>query len=244
MKPFFALNRRRATMALLLPLALLAGRNALAQDAQNVIEDARELSAFNALELRSSVDVVVVQSNRHHVTVVGKRDLVSKVTTEVRGDKLVVSTESGWSFNWRQEAGVRAIVEVVDLRSASISGSGNLSTKSLKGKTLAFSVSGSGDMRLAGLHADSLTVNVSGSGDVTASGKAATQRIAVAGSGDVRADQLEGAVVSVSIAGSGDVRVWSTQTLKASIAGSGDVRYRGKPEVTKSVVGSGDVAAL
>lgn len=209
-----------------------------------IVEEARDLGSFDAISLRGSVDVVLIQSDRHRATVVGRRDVVSKITTEVRDNALVIDEASGWTLSVRKRHVPRVIVEVVNLKSVALAGSGDVSTKALKAKELTFSVSGSGDVRLAGLSIENFIVKIAGSGDVTASGKATTQRFAIAGSGDVRADQLEGSAVTVSIAGSGDARVWSTQSLKASIAGSGDVRYRGTPQVTKSVAGSGNVAAL
>ncbi len=246
-------NRRYVVFPVLAGLVLLAfllaaGGPAVSQETNTadsaIVEEERVLGSFDAISLRGSVDVVLIQSDRHRATVVGRRDVVSKITTEVRDGTLVIDEAAGWTLNFRKHQAPRVIVETVNLKSVAVSGSGDFSTKALKAKELAFSVSGSGDVRLAGLSLDSLVVKIAGSGDVMASGKAPTQRFAIAGSGDVRADQLEGNAVTVSIAGSGDARVWSTQTLKASIAGSGDVRYRGAPQVSKSVAGSGSVAAL
>ncbi len=216
----------------------------------SVIEDVRELTTFNAIDVRGSVDVVLVQTGKHRATVVGQRDKVPSVKTEVRDGTLVIDQASGssWHIGWSWRGGKRealkAIVEVADLQAIAVTGSGDVRSKTLKAKTLNVSVSGSGDVKLAGLAADSLGVKVSGSGDVTVSGKVPTQSYAIAGSGDVRADQLEGNTVSVSIAGSGDARVWSTQSLKASVAGSGDVQYRGAPQVEKSIAGSGTVTPM
>lgn len=210
----------------------------------DVVEDVRELTPFTAISARGSVDVVLIQSDRHRVTVVGRRDMVRLTTTELREQTLVVDEASGWSLGWRQRNSPRVIVEMVDLKQVSVAGSGDVSAKALKAGELTLSIDGAGNVKLVDLTATSFVAKISGSGTVTASGKATTQRYAIAGSGDVRADQLEGSAVVVSIAGSGDARVWSTQSLQASVAGSGDVRFRGTPQVSKSVSGSGSVGAL
>jgi hypothetical protein len=226
----------------------------------NVTTEARTVAPFNAINVKSAIDVAIRQTGKSAVEVRGDDNLVPLVTTEVINGMLVVSTkEKSW---FRSKNKIVVNVDVADLNAVLISGSGDVSATQLNTASLKFSISGSGDIRLGELNTKSLDLNITGSGDTAidklsaeelvvgilgsgdfrADGNATTQRFSIGGSGDIRASKLQGKDVKVSIAGSGDAAVWATATLNATVAGSGDVRYTGDAVVTKSVAGSGSVS--
>lgn len=236
-----------AALALVAPSPPVQAQDGATTAKAGVNEQRRALGAFDAVQLTSAIDVVLVQSGQSAVTVVGTAQAIDRITTEVRGNTLHVGEKAGNERRWFWNSNaptVRLVLEVAQLRKLSVAGAGDISTKGLKGEELEVDVLGAGDVRLNGLALSSVKVRIAGSGDVMLAGKAPTQAYVVRGSGDIRASELEGATVSVSIAGSGDARVWATQTLSVSIAGSGDVRYRGEPKLTQQIAGSGDVSKL
>lgn len=236
-------------------VALLVGpvMPAIAQDMAatakgSIVEQRREFGAFDAVQLNSAIDVVLVQSGRTAATLVGPALAIERITTEVKGNTLLIGDKPGntgyWFWNRDKAPPVRLVVEVAEVRKLAVHGAGDMSAKALKGSELEVNVLGAGDVRLNDLSLSSLKVNVVGSGDVALAGKAPAQAFVIRGSGDIRASELQGSTVSVSIAGSGDARVWAMQSLSVSIAGSGDVRYRGEPTLTQQIAGSGDVSKL
>jgi hypothetical protein len=143
-------------------------------------------------------------------------------------DRSVATLEIGPVANasWRTRSEMKVTVDLVTLKSLSVTGAGDVLSEALKTPALRLVVSGSGDLRLRELSADELSVKVSGSGDVETSGRAARLSVAIAGSGDVNARALESDEVSISIAGSGDVSYAGDAAVKTSIAGSGTVKRR------------------
>jgi hypothetical protein len=207
-----------------------------------------DLQAFNSIEFLGPVDVELVQTGQHGAIVLGHTKDVNRVKFDVEGSLLRVthprSEERWWQGLWRDSKPMRVVLQVAELTSIKLTGSGDVTSQSLKAEELAVHLAGSGDVRLLGLAAQRLTISIAGSGDVVAKGSAANQRLSIAGSGDLNTKDLAGERVTVSIAGSGDAEVWAQQTLSISIAGAGTVRYRGEPKVSQTVVGAGTIERI
>ncbi len=204
------------------------------------ITDKRAVSGFDALSLKGSFDVLLVQGATEGVEITGDDNIVPLIETRVDGTKLVIGPKKSTSFSTRNP--VTITVQAKNLNAIAVSGSGDVRSTGLKTDAMGVSISGSGNVKLDGLQSTSLGVVIAGSGDFSASGKATTQIISISGSGDVRTEKLEGSDVTVKIAGSGDAHVAAKNTLTASIAGSGDITYVGDAKVTQSVAGSGSVS--
>jgi Putative auto-transporter adhesin, head GIN domain len=206
------------------------------------ITEARVTQPFTAVSVTGAADVVIRQTGKTAVEVSGDDNIVPLVTTEVKGQTLVIGFKDKTSMRTKTKLVVR--VDVAALTGIGISGSGDVVAEPIKADSLDVSISGSGDIRLSDLNAASLAVSIAGSGDFTASGTVSKQRYNIAGSGDIKSSALKGNDVSVSIAGSGDASVWATGTLSGSIVGSGDIRYLGDATVSKSVLGSGSMKRM
>lgn len=223
-------------------LCLATGLTALSvapARAAELAAETRALSGFDSIALRGSVDVVVRQGTREAVTVQAERALLPIIETAVDGRVLRIGVKKGESVYAREPMVVT--VDVVELKSLSGSGSGDIRVESLKTPSLLLSLAGSGDAGLQQLQAGDLRISIAGSGDVVAAGGVGRLDVSIAGSGDVSAPDLSADDVRINIAGSGDVRVTAHKALSVSIAGSGDVQYSGDATVRSSVMGSGTV---
>lgn len=205
---------------------------------------ARPLSAFNAIAVSGSIDVVVRQTGREAAEVKADDNLLPLIETVVEpsgseGRTLKVRWKSGESIHSKTNAVVT--VDVKELSAIATAGSGDVKVESLKTPKFSLSISGSSDARLDGLAADEFSVRISGSGDVKAAGSAQRLEIKISGSGDVDTQALQADDVAIAIAGSGDAAVVANRKLAISIAGSGDVVYSGAAAVSQSVAGSGSV---
>jgi hypothetical protein len=208
--------------------------------AAELATETRPLAGFDSVAARGSIDIVLRQGAREAVTVQAERDLLPLIETVVEpGRVLRIGLKKGESMHTRQP--VVVTVDVVELKSLSGSGSGDILVETLKTPALSLSLSGSGDAQLRQLQAGEFRVNIAGSGDVAAAGSVGRFEASIAGSGDVRAQDLSADDVRVNIAGSGDARVTAHKALSVSIVGSGDVQYSGEAAVRSSVVGSGTV---
>lgn len=177
----------------------------------------REVPAFEAIRVDGSVNVEAVAGEKQSLTLECDDNLLELIRTEVVNGVLVVKQAQPYSTT----LGVVVKVAAPALKSACVSGSGDVCAKNISGK--AFEVS------------------IRGSGDVEAEGRVDALRVSITGSGDAGLQDLVCKNAEVKIAGSGDANVHAEESLKVSIAGSGDVAYHGFPTVEKRIHGSGSV---
>lgn len=186
----------------------------------NRASEVREISGFSQVELKGSPDVRITVGTGPLVTVHGDDNILPIITTEVHGDKLVISSSKGYSTR----IGIDIEIEV----------------PSLEGVALI----GSGDIDVDGLNADAFAVVLKGSGDVVASGSVDTVSADLKGSGDIDLSDLQARTARAALYGSGDILVHATESLDARVAGSGDIEYAGDPaSMTTDVQGSGEISS-
>lgn len=206
--------------------------------------ETRNVSGFEAISTRGSIDVVVKQSDHESVQLKADDNLLPLIETTVEntshGPTLVIGIKRGHNVSTR--GNITATVDVTKLTAVSSNGSGDIRIESLKTPALSVSIAGSADARLQSLDTETLDISVSGSGDVSGAGRATKLKVSVAGSGNVALKDLQSDDVTVGVAGSGDADVTANKTLSVSVAGSGDVVYHGNGSLVKSsVAGSGSV---
>jgi hypothetical protein len=186
----------------------------------HVIDERRDVSGFDAVSLRGSGRLEVVQGDTESLSVSADDNILPLLTSEVRGTELVLGVKSGTSIDPSKDVVYRV-------------GARNLA---------GISSLGSGSASASGIHTGALRVNIAGSGDISAEGTSDRQEITVLGSGNYRAADLQSNVATVHLAGSGDAILAVSGKLDVSIAGSGSVTYSGDPVVSQHILGSGSVA--
>ncbi len=243
---------RLLSLALCLPLVLLPATPALAGpsswfsgakkgDGQLKTQE-RQLPAFQKVELRTSLDVVITEgaTARTRVTVDG--NLQPLLLTEVEDGTLVIRTE-GRGID--ESDGSKVELVMPKLAAVHIQGSGDVRVqRQSPADALELAVQGSGDLSYRG-SARTVSVSVQGSGDVLlAGGKADRLDVTIHGSGDVSAKELPVRDASVRIQGSGNTELTATGgELAFDIRGSGDVAWWGEGQVKRSSVrGSGEIS--
>jgi len=198
----------------------------------------RDLPAFHAVRVEGSLDVTVKVGPPRSVTVEIDENLQALLSTRVRDDTLVISTEG--SIRPSGRAGVE--VTVPELRRLQLVGSGDVAVEGGAG-ALDLEVRGSGDLRWQG-EVSTLQAAVGGSGNAHLQGHAALLRAEVKGSGDIDASRLEAVDVEARVKGSGDIELKvAGGKLSAEVDGSGDIRWRGTAASERVAVhGSGGVS--
>ncbi|MBI5070817.1 MAG: DUF2807 domain-containing protein [Deltaproteobacteria bacterium] len=232
--------RTRTPAALLLAAALASPAAARAHEAPLAGDGAkvtqrREVPAFLRIELRGPLDVRVTEGQAPSVAVTIDHNLQPLVTTEVKGDTLVVDTERGMHFRGPGEV----VVTLPELRGLAIEGSGDARVRGAEaGRDVKLEISGSGDIAWSG-QAGKVAVRIEGSGNVALEGKAGELEARVDGSGDVSGKALRVKSARLSINGSGDVSATlDGGDLRAEVNGSGDIVWYGSA-TTSSLQASG-----
>ncbi|MDH3283387.1 MAG: DUF2807 domain-containing protein [Acidobacteriota bacterium] len=210
--------------ALLAEMSLGAGCCVYRMDAirgsGKIATETREISSFESLVVTGAADVELSIGEPLSLWIEADDNLLPLVTTDVRGERLVVSSRGSYSTRH----GVRVRVAAPAVSSVKLAGSGTITIEGLDGGELELTVAGSGDIVVTG-EVDSLDASVGGSGDIDGS-------------------RLVSRSVRARIAGSGDIDVHATEALTATIAGSGEITYRGDPpSIERSIAGSGSISA-
>ena len=178
----------------------------------------RRLPAFTAVDLAGTNEMTVQVGEPQQVVVRADDNLIDKVVTQVRAGVLVVSDRG--SFTTR--APMSVFVTVPYLRSATMSGTGQLTA--------------------TGVAAKSFIARLPGTGTLLVSGRAERVDASVSGDGAVTLGSLLARDATVAVRGTGSVTIHVTRSLDATISGTGAIVYSGEPaSVTKNITGDGTI---
>ena len=204
----------------------------------------RELKPFTSISNTVPFDVIYEQSSVQSVVVEGDAEYFDRLHTDVSKGCLEITMDRGRYRNVR----LRIKISTPDIESIRLAGSGDLTclTDIKTDNDLSLRVSGSGNITTQSIKCADFSTSVAGSGDmVTGDVECADMDVRIAGSGDFKASGVKADGMEVSVAGSGDIRIGLVNvknTLSASVAGSGDISINGQANKLKArVVGSGDI---
>ena len=201
------------------------------------------LSGFDAIRLTGSDDVRVVQGAAFSIRATGRSEVLEQLDIRVEGSTLVVARkpQKGWRISWT-DTSADITVTMPSIRSAEITGSGDMAVDRAVAAAFEGGVTGSGDLNIDKIEAGAATLRLTGSGDIRASGQVPRLSLAVQGSGDIDARNLSAETIDVAVRGSGNVRGAARRSATISVAGSGDVEVSGTKDCTISKTGSGDAS--
>ncbi|MEP7171055.1 MAG: head GIN domain-containing protein [Bacteroidota bacterium] len=232
------MNYMMKVTAVLFVAVLLNSCNVVCTEGTGPVQtDKREPGSFKEISLELSADVTVLKGETSALIISVQSNLIDKIKTKTRGDKLIISDEG--CINSKERIKITAYLP--ELEGLEVNGSGNIivpDTFSVKDITL--EINGSGDIK-GKFIAAKIESDIRGSGNLVLAGSANKHTMEILGSGDIKASDLPCNSTEVNVSGSGDVFVYAIQNLDVKINGSGTVHYKGKPSVNSSVNGSGKV---
>ena len=209
-------------------------------------KETRDLPVFTKISLRTSANVYLTQGNTQKVEISGKESHLEKLETKVRDGKLIIDDRNRDSWrNWKGLSGVDIYITVKEIEALSVSGSGDLASKSkFKCDDLDIAVAGSGDLEFEA-DARDVDISIAGSGSVILSGSSHINKVSIAGSGKLDAEDMESDSYSISIAGSGKCKVHAKNEITSKISGNGSIYYKGNPsKINNNSLGSGKIRKI
>ncbi|MBK7028174.1 MAG: DUF2807 domain-containing protein [Bacteroidales bacterium] len=195
-------------------------------------------SGFDAITLSSDFSVFITHSKVDSIVIEAESNLIPKIITETRNNKLELRTAGDICLNPRKPLIIRIFTNQIS--ELDISGSGNIQSDSIISDQLMLTISGSGSFK-APIYVKNLQTTIAGSGNVELWGKATKGELIISGAGNIDSYGLDMDSCRTSISGSGNNYVFVRDLLEATISGSGSVFYKGSPEVQSHVSGSGSV---
>lgn len=204
----------------------------------NLMTEERKVEGFTAVDAAGPMDVDIKQSNSYKVTVEADDNLMRYIVVRKEGRKLLVKLED--NVHIRNSSGIKVHVEMPELQSVDLTGSGNVRTmgRIVSDNKMDIDLAGSGNISME-VKSPEVSASVAGSGKTDLAGETRKFDVSIAGSGDVNAKELKSEEAEISIGGSGNVKVFASMKLDVNIAGSGDIVYYGNPEISRSIIGSG-----
>lgn len=177
--------------------------------------DVREVSNFDKLEVSGPFEVRLVSGNAGSVIIEGEKNLTGLITTKVEGNTLSIAPESGRLF--KSSNGNKIIIKVPfdSLSAISLTGSGQINSKTAIPNTLKLALTGSGSINLE-VAAEAVEAVVTGSGTIALNGKTNTFNATVTGSGNVKAQDLVYTSGNVNVTGSGSTILKDNETIKST----------------------------
>ncbi len=208
----------------------------------HLVQESRSASGFSGIISEGDFAVYIIQDTLgYSVTLDGDQNALSYISTEVDGsNNLVIKKNTRKCI--RTDKPIQVYINVPDLSSVELSGSGLLQIDRLNTSRLRAILSGSGTLNLFNVDCDYIYGELLGSGLIEMQGYTTQSDLIVSGSGNIRAYDLEQSGCYATISGSGQIIVWAWNLLDALISGSGTISYRTRPiELKHKVTGTGEV---
>jgi hypothetical protein len=205
----------------------------------DIASEKQSLNGFDAIRLSCSAELEYTQDSLYLVEVSAQPNILKVIKMEVVEKELRID----FTKSVLEHKGVKITVHSPQMRSLSVSGSGNITaTGNISSVNMNMNVSGSGNLSLPGLTAETLTAWISGSGNAEVmSGEINSSNYSISGSGNINTEFMKAAHNTSKVSGSGNVRLNVSTDLKVSISGSGDLYYRGSPAMDVDISGSGKI---
>lgn len=210
---------------------------------RRVVTEDIKVSDFDQINFSTIGDLTITQGDRESLTIEAESNVMSRITTGVRGGTPYIEMKSG-IWNVVPTKPVRYDLTVKELNSLDLSGVGSVYAGAIDTDRLDLDMSGAGKVIIRSLTAETLEVDHSGAGKCELAGQVRRQEVHLTGAGEYDAADLESESVEVELSGVGEATVWATEALDIRLSGVGSVSYYGDPTVTQNVSGIGKVKSL
>ncbi len=182
-------------------------------DSGNLVTESREVADFTGVVLNTVGRVVIRHTGSESLAITTDEDLLPHLTSEVRGGRLILGREPGFSFDTETE--ILFEVTVIELDE--------------------IAVSGVGTVEATGIDAELFTVDIEGVAVVSAEGSADRQAVEISGVSAYRAKELGSRVVDIDVLGVSVASVRVSDELSGRVAGVSTLEYIGNPVVNVTV---------
>lgn len=229
---------------ILILLVCMAASGCIGQGIQGsgkVINETRQASGFNQIDLNGAGELIITQGNTESLTIQADDNLMPYIKTNVNNDKLTINFNNSLPL---PSQSVKIYLTVKNISTITTSGSGKIYSNNLKANDLTININGAGESNLNNLNANTLKIVISGAGKMTLSGNVNEQNINISGAGEYNAANLSSKITSLSINGAGRGTVRVSDVLNAMINGGGDIKYIGNPKVVQQINGAGDIKQI
>jgi hypothetical protein len=200
-----------------------------------------DLKNFSNLDLGSSMEVYITQSNDYSVKIETDENLFTYLYVRVNdGKTLEVDVKDNVNLDASGE--VKVYISVPALDKVNLSGAAQLQTegKFVQDKKIEFDLSGASSGNIS-VRAPLVELEASGASTLTVDGESRDVKTSASGASTINSYDLKSENADVEASGASTVHVFSSLKLNARSHGASSVKYRGNPQVTSDVSGASSV---
>ena len=182
-----------------------------------VIRETRDLPAFTQIDVGGAFEVHLTIGEPQKVEVEAKQNSIEKIITEVRDNKLVIS-----SNKINSNTPLNIYITVPALSRIEVHGAAEIkSENTIKAEMFEIAASGAASAELI-LDVSTLRSEASGAADVELSGKAQQHSLIVSGAATIDARNLESLTADADVSGAGTANV-KADNVTGNTSGAGEI---------------------
>ena len=202
------------------------------------------ISGFTKVRVDGPFKVTLATGVAPFAKATGSTAALDRVAVDVRGDTLVVHTNtSSWGGYPGSDAGtVEVMIGTHDLTNAWVNGAGSLAIDKVKGLSFALSVQGAGSAEIGDVRVDQMNVGLVGTANAKLTGEAKKLTALVRGISSLDAVALRTSDAKVGAEGAATVNANVSNAVSVDANGTATIRFAGRPSCTLKVKGSTSVS--
>lgn len=193
---------------------------------KKIVFQERTVSAYSRIKILGNADIVLTDGNIGQIKVETSENVLSYVTTEVKGDILVIKLKH-YGVNYVPK--LKVYVPINE-------------------KFNKITIVGKAEVTLGehfSIELQTLEVTIKGQGNVQLQGKTEVLKVSVLGSGNFQGKELHTHKGTLSISGTGNIEASVSEEVQAKITGYGNISIFGNPpQRDTNIKGSGKIEFL
>lgn len=192
----------------------------------------RKVGNFTKIEVSGAFNVILTQGNSASLSLEASEELLERVISEVKGDKLILRLENNTRIIGTESP--TAYVSFINIDEIDLSGAVKISgTNPMKFKHLLIDGSGATKVDL-NLSAITLKCNASGSSKIILKGDAEEFEAELSGATKIDAEDFKTTNCTLDCSGASNSKVYVTGSLKVDGSGACNITYTGNPQQVDS----------
>lgn len=234
--------KKLSLLILVLPILWSACKTKCVEDSGLRKERVEKLKAFNEIEIKGPIKLVLKQDSSYTLKVAADSNVVDLVERKVSGAKLKLHLNKEAYCGKDSILVYAGIAELKSLKMDALSDVA--STGRLNLQDLSLTLNGATALNLD-LNAGKVTTSVNGTAKVHLSGQAGTHQFKAQGAVDLDAFDFIVGIYNLDINGVGKAKINVLNDLKIKTSGAAEIQYKGNPKnIKQDKSGTGNVQQI
>jgi hypothetical protein len=187
----------------------------------------REVGDFHEVEVHGAFQATIALGERRPVVIEGDENLLELITTEVRGERLVVGVNNKTGINPTKPITLTVTTPALD--AVILGGASKADVTAGESDKFTVHASGATKATVKGLKTKTVDVEASGASQVTLEGSGETVKLGVSGASKANLTAFPVGSVQAEVSGASSAVVNVSQAVKGGVSGASELKVEGTP---------------